>query len=145
MRPAYLRVVRLAPGLLRVGERAGRAALARSRARRHGERPLLDGAEEGVFLVRVRQPRVAAAEEAIAVLAVGRPVSPLQRADGDAGVVGGRPRVAALDEVDHVCEPLPLRTRAGREEVAVGLARAELAEPDGCLRVARVARVTPGV
>src|SRR5205085_12580960 len=106
--------------LLRVGERAGGAALARPGAGRHGERPLLDGAQERILLVRVRQPGVAAAQEAVAVLAVGRPVSPLQRPDGDAGVVGGRPRVAALYEVDHVREPLTLRARAGREEVTVG-------------------------
>src|SRR5215213_2107400 len=131
--------------LLRVRERAGGAALARARAGGDCERPLLDGAEERVLLLSVGEAGVVAAEEAVRVLRVDGPVRPVQRADGYAGVVGGRAAVAALYEVDHVCEVLPLRARPRGEEVCVGLARPYLADEYGSLRVARVARVRPRV
>src|SRR6185436_882454 len=111
---------------LRIRQGARAAALARARTRRESERSALDRAQERVHLGGRLNGGEVARENAVAVIPVQRPVAEVQRLHWNARVVGGRRRIAALDEVHHVGEPLPLRTGSRRVEVAAGVASPEL-------------------
>src|SRR6266567_4774324 len=110
-----------------------------------GEGRLLVEAEERVHLRGQGQAVPVAVEDAEAVVAVDRPIGPAQRLHRESGIVSSRQRVAAVDKVKQIGEPLALRSRTGRVDIARAISRAKLAQPNRSAGVCGSASVAPGI